>query len=90
MALSKVTRHGQVTIPKFLREELHLEEGDYVEMTRGPEGILLRPRKVKLIDPDQSYYWAESWQQREQQADAEIAKGRIHPLTSIDDLDRER
>lgn len=87
MALSKMTRHGQITIPKSLRDAWHLEEGDYVEVTKGEEGILLRPKKVMIIDPDQAYYWREDWQQREQQADDDIRAGRVHKLESIDGLD---
>lgn len=53
MARSKVTSSGQVTIPKSIREALGLEEGDYVIFDRVPEGILLRPKKVRLFDPDE-------------------------------------
>lgn len=87
MTLSKVTRNGQVTIPKSIRDELHLEEGDYVEVVRGQDGILLRPKKVKLIDPDQAYYWTESWQEHERRADEDIKEGRVHRLNTLDDLD---
>ncbi len=88
MSFSKVTRHGQVTIPKSLRKELHLEEGDYVEVIQKPEGILLLPKKVQLIDPEQAYYWTATWQERERQADADIRAGRVTLLQSLDDLDR--
>ena len=50
MIHSKVTRSGQVTIPKPLREEIGLDEGDYVEIVRVPEGILLKPKKMQLMD----------------------------------------
>ncbi|WP_170086632.1 AbrB/MazE/SpoVT family DNA-binding domain-containing protein [Kyrpidia spormannii] len=52
MRQSKVTSHGQVTIPKSIRDAFGLEEGDYVIFERVPEGILLRPKKVRLVDPD--------------------------------------
>ncbi|ATY86198.1 hypothetical protein CVV65_15715 [Kyrpidia spormannii] len=52
MRQSKVTSHGQVTIPKSIRDAIGLEEGDYVIFERVPEGILLRPKKVRLVDPD--------------------------------------
>ena len=32
MTLVKVTRNFQVSIPKEIREALHLEEGDFIEM----------------------------------------------------------
>lgn len=88
MALSKMTRHGQITIPKSLRDAWRLQEGDYVEVTKDEEGILLRPKKTMIIDPDQAYYWTDDWQKREQKADDDIRAGRVHKLESIDDLDR--
>jgi AbrB family looped-hinge helix DNA binding protein len=88
MALSKMTRNGQITIPKSLRDVWHLQEGDYVEVIKGEEGIVLRPKKVMIVDPDQVYYWSDDWQQREQQADDDIRAGRVYKLNSIDDLDR--
>ena len=50
MIHSKVTRGGQITISKTLREEVGIEEGDYVELIRVPEGILLKPKKMQLVD----------------------------------------
>jgi len=47
---SKVTWNGQITIPKALREEIGLDEGDYVELARVPEGILLKPKKMHLVE----------------------------------------
>ncbi|MHB1629577.1 MAG: AbrB/MazE/SpoVT family DNA-binding domain-containing protein [Bacilli bacterium] len=87
MSLGKITRNGQVTIPKSIRKELNLEEGDYVEIVRQDGGIVLRPKKVKFIDPDQEYYWTEDWQERERRADEDVRAGRVHRLSSLDDLD---
>jgi AbrB family looped-hinge helix DNA binding protein len=38
-----IDKAGRVVIPKPLREELHLEPGDSLEMERAGEGITLRP-----------------------------------------------
>lgn len=40
--MGKVTRKGQVTIPKTIREELGIEPGDDVEFTRTTDGVLIR------------------------------------------------
>ena len=39
-------------------------------------------------EPDQAYFWTEVWQQKEREADEDIAAGRLYPLSSPDDLDR--
>jgi AbrB family looped-hinge helix DNA binding protein len=51
MELSKVSKNGQVTIPKPLRDEMDIQVGDYVEIIRTEDGILLRPKKIKIYDP---------------------------------------
>lgn len=70
-----VRGHGQITIPKRLREQLNLEEGDLLEVEIAPEGILLKPRK--LIDPSQAWFWTKAWQESEREADEAIGAGRV-------------
>ena len=41
MALVKVTRKGQMTIPQELREELDIESGDYVTLRAVSGGIFV-------------------------------------------------
>ena len=57
-ALTKLTRHGQITLPKAVRERPHLAESDYidVEISEDDRGIVLRPRKLVAIDPDQEWF----------------------------------
>jgi AbrB family looped-hinge helix DNA binding protein len=56
---TRVTRKGQVTIPKKLREEYGLEEGDRVVWVRGDDGITVRKTtqsagRGMLVDEDVS------------------------------------
>jgi AbrB family looped-hinge helix DNA binding protein len=46
MALIRLKRHAQVTIPADLRKRFHLEEGDYLEVEATAAGILLKPVSV--------------------------------------------
>jgi AbrB family looped-hinge helix DNA binding protein len=41
-----IDKAGRVVIPKSLREELHLEPGDALEMESAGEQITLRPIRV--------------------------------------------
>ena len=43
MPLVKVIRHGQITLPADLREELDIKEGDYLEAKLEGRTIVLRP-----------------------------------------------
>jgi antitoxin PrlF len=38
MAVATITSKGQLTLPKEVREQLHVEQGDKVEFVIGPAG----------------------------------------------------
>jgi AbrB family looped-hinge helix DNA binding protein len=44
--LIKVMRHGQITIPKELRNVFEIQEGDLVEVTLNESGIFIKPKLV--------------------------------------------
>ena len=84
MTLTKVTRHGQITIPAVLRKQVGIEEGDLVELQIVDDHIVLTPKK--LIDKSQAYFWTTEWQEAERQAQADIEAGRIKEFASVDEL----
>ena len=54
---TRITRKGQVTIPKELREEFGLEEGDEVAWEKTDDGIIVRKAtraagRGMLVDDD--------------------------------------
>lgn len=53
MALVRVLRTGQVTLPAELRRRFRLNEGDLLEAAETEEGILLRP--VAVVDREQAW-----------------------------------
>ena len=69
---------GRVTIPKNLRRQARLSEGDELDAEITGEGILLRPRSQR--DEDQWWYWTEEWQVGEQQIAEDRAAGRCGPV----------
>ena len=88
---SKVTRHGQITLPASVRKELGIQEGDLIEIEIVDERAVLMPKK--LIDKSQSYFWTKQWQEGEKEADKDIKAGRVKTFNSVEelfkDLDRE-
>jgi AbrB family looped-hinge helix DNA binding protein len=85
MALVKVTRNFQVSIPKEVRDALNIEEGDLVEVEARDGEIVMLPKK--LIDADQAWFWTREWQKGEAQAEADIREGRLSgPFKSVDDV----
>lgn len=43
----KITAKGQITLPKMLRENIGLKEGDYLEASTQNDSILLKPVQEK-------------------------------------------
>ena len=75
MELMKIRKNYQLTIPRNLRSKFNLAEGDYVEVDARDEFIILRP--VKVIQPDQEYFFTKEWQKKEAEADEDIRKGDV-------------
>jgi len=83
----QIRGHGQITIPKRIRELFNLEEGDVLVIEEREDGVLMKPRK--LIDPTQTWFWTEEWQKKERQADEDIKAGRVSgPLKSLQRLSK--
>jgi AbrB family looped-hinge helix DNA binding protein len=85
MGVVKVTRNFQVSIPKDIRDQLGIEEGDLVEVSEQDGRIVMVPKR--LIDADQAWFWTKEWQEKEREADEEIRKGLMEgPFDTVDDL----
>jgi AbrB family looped-hinge helix DNA binding protein len=89
MALARVRRKGQITLPDEIRRRAHLAEGDVVEVSLSGGAIVMRPKK--LIDADQAWFWTKEWQRGEREASADIAEDRTRRFRSagefLDSLD---
>lgn len=75
MSLCKLGQKNQITIPKKLAEDLHLQPGDILEIKSEGSAIILLPKK--LIPAEQSWFWSREWQKKEKEADEDIKTGRI-------------
>lgn len=83
-SLTKVTRHGQITLPAAVRRAVNINEGDYVEVRVEGDIIILTPKR--LIDKSQAYFWTAEWQAAEREASADIAAGRVHEFEDVEEL----
>ncbi len=84
MELVKVKKNYQITIPQALRKLIRLAEGDYVEMDVQDNSLVIRP--VKVVHPDQEYFFTKEWQKKESEADREIVEGRLAgPFEDMDE-----
>jgi AbrB family looped-hinge helix DNA binding protein len=83
-AYSKVTRHGQITLPSSVREKLGIVEGDFVEIQVVAEKAVLKPKK--MVDKSQAYFWTKRWQEAEREADKDIKARRTKTFNTVDEL----
>jgi len=81
---SKITRHGQITLPASVRKKLGVGEGDIVEIDVVDEHAVLMPKK--LVDKSQAYFWTKEWQQAEREASEDIRAGRIKVFDTVEEL----
>jgi AbrB family looped-hinge helix DNA binding protein len=82
--ISKVGQRRQVVIPKSVFDELGLQEGDFVEVTRTRNGALIKPKKI--VDPDDVLTPEEAKVVR--QGLAQAKRGQTRPWRQIkDELD---
>jgi AbrB family looped-hinge helix DNA binding protein len=81
---SRVTRHGQITLPAAVRKELGVEEGDLVEIDIVDEHAVLIPKK--LVDKSQAYFWTKEWQEAEKEASKDIKAGRVKAFDTAEEL----
>jgi AbrB family looped-hinge helix DNA binding protein len=84
---SKVTRHGQITLPASVRRRLGVEEGDIIEIEVVDDRATLVPKK--LVDKSQAYFWTKEWQEGEREAEIDIKSGHVRVYDSVKDLIKE-
>lgn len=75
MLLVKVKRNYQITIPNNMLKSFNIAEGDYLEVEKKNDEIILKP--VKVVYPDQAYFYSKEWQQGEADADKDIVEGNV-------------
>ena len=85
MAVVKVTRSFQVSIPKEIRQALRLVQGDLMEVQERDGEIVMVPKK--LIDAGQAWFWTPEWQEGEREVEEDIRAGRlVGPFKSIEEM----
>jgi len=82
---TRVRSRGQITLPRQIRERLHLSEGDDLIFYTNESGqLVLLP--APNIDPEQAWFWTERWQKMEREADEDFAAGRFKTFDNVEDL----
>ncbi|HVB26370.1 MAG TPA: AbrB/MazE/SpoVT family DNA-binding domain-containing protein [Mycobacteriales bacterium] len=76
---------GQLTLPREIREALHVDPGDEIVFeVVGEDTVVVRG--MKMIPADQAWFWTESWLAGEREANEDLAAGRVDTFDSADDM----
>jgi len=88
MPTIKITSNGAITLPAKYRKALSLKIGDLVNAELLDNRIVLRA--AKIIDAEDAWFYTKVWQDKEKEADDDIALGRIAgPFLSAEELKRD-
>lgn len=82
--LIRLRARGQLTLPRYMREKLRLEEGTLVLAKLVGQTIVLIPQET--VDKEQSWFWQERWQKLEAEAEEDIRQGRVKSFDSVEEL----
>ena len=50
MVVTQVGRRGQITVPRAVRKQLDIQEGDKIAFVQGKGGIVLQPLTETLLE----------------------------------------
>lgn len=75
MHIATIRPKHQLTIPRAIRDKLHLAEGDQVIMREEAGRIVIEPAKV--VPAGQEYFSTPQWQAKEAEAEADVEAGRV-------------
>ena len=61
---TRLRGRGQITLPPEIRARLKVSEGDDVLFRVNEQGQII-VEQIRVIDPEQAWFWTERWQKAE-------------------------
>jgi len=71
---TRLRGRGQITIPPEIRERLGIREGADLLFYVNETGQVI-VEHAQIVDPEQTWFWTEKWQQAERESRADYEKG---------------
>jgi antitoxin PrlF len=82
---ARVRQKGQVTLPREVREALHIGDGDQIRFNIGEDGQVTL-EGLAVIPADQRWFWTPEWQAGEREASEQIAAGKGQVFHDLDEM----
>ena len=85
----RISSKNQIAIPKHVMTALNLKPGDEIDIQIEDGIARLLPVTTITVPRDQAWYWTKEWQEKERQADEDIAAGNFRDFDNLDALMKE-
>jgi len=69
-----------ISIPKDIRQQFHISEGDILEIKVDGDRIVIEP--CKLVPSSQAYFWMDKTQTDMKEAKADVESGQVREFTT--------
>ncbi|MEW6696495.1 MAG: AbrB/MazE/SpoVT family DNA-binding domain-containing protein [Bacillota bacterium] len=79
-----VQRRNLISIPKDIREQLDINEGDVLDIRLDNNKIIIEP--MKLVPTSQAYFWSDEVQKDLLEAKEDVNSGRTREFKNIDEF----
>jgi len=85
----RISSKSQIAIPKHVMTTLNLKPGDEIDIQIEDGIARLVPVTTIRVPRDQAWYWTKEWQEKERQADEDIAAGNFRDFDNLEALMKE-
>ena len=85
----RISSKRQIAIPKHIMAAMNLQPGDEIDIRVNNGAAYLVPVATIKVPRDQAWFWTKEWQEKERQADEDIAAGNFRDFESLDALMKE-
>ncbi len=80
---TRLRGRGQITLPPEIRKKLKVSEGDDVLFFVNEKGQIVIDQ-VRIIDPEQAWFWSERWQKATKESINDFENGNFVEFEDMD------
>lgn len=85
----RISSKRQIAIPMHVMTAQNLKPGDEIDIRIEDGTARLLPITTIKVPRDQAWFWTKEWQEKERQADEDIAAGNFRDFENLDALMKE-
>lgn len=82
----RISSKRQIAIPKHVMTALNLQPGDEIDIRIEDGAACLVPITTIKVPRDQAWFWTKEWQEKDREADDDIAAGKFVDFEGLDAL----